>query len=266
MQSISTEPIISLKDIIKEYYWLRFTAKDNRTKIPVIDDCSYDFVFHKEKNAILNYDTNETSVNCNSEIFTIHQLTPPYSIKFDNELTFFTVKLQPWMNGHFFSMINGNGVIDLTKFKIFNNDLKRQIFGQSKPNEKFSIINDYFLNLNINLSKNQIFVKEICEFIIKNKGLTSVNELSHNFQKSRQYLNKIFKIEVLYSLKKYITSVRILDLVHYKIAHPKTSLTEITYLYQYFDQAHFIKDFKNICGINPKIFFDNLPEFLLRHQ
>ena len=115
------------------------------------------------------------------------------------------------------------------------------------------------------LTSTQILVKSICEYIYLKKGRISVEQISHHFKKSRQYLNRIFKQEVLYSLKKFIVTVRMLDLVKYKAKHPEISLTELSHEYDYFDQAHFVNDFKKVCGVTPKHFFDNLPEFLLRH-
>ncbi len=266
MQSASTAPVLPLQDILKEYYWLSIITKDKNKSIPIIDDCSYDFVFFKEKNAQLCYGRDNICLDCNAEVFTVHDLTPPYTIIFDNELTFFTIKPQPWMNGYFFPELKEKGVIDITQSSPFSPYFRKQIFGASSPEEKFALVNNHFQKLHIKLTTRQKLVKELCEFIQIKKGLVSINDISDHFKKSRQYLNKVFKQEVRYSIKKYVTAVRILSLVHYKVAHPNTSLTQITYEYLYFDQAHFIKDFKNICGIKPKLFFENLPEFLMRHK
>jgi len=35
------------------------------------------------------------------------------------------------------------------------------------------------------------------------------------------------------------------------------TLTDIAYESQYFDQNHFIKDFKDLVGVTPKEFLDN---------
>ena len=43
-------------------------------------------------------------------------------------------------------------------------------------------------------------------------------------------------------------------------SHSKTSLTEIALKGGYFDQAHFIKDFKTFSGYKPGDFFISIPE------
>jgi AraC-like DNA-binding protein len=43
-----------------------------------------------------------------------------------------------------------------------------------------------------------------------------------------------------------------------------TSLTDLAYENEYFDQAHFIKDFKEFTGLTPKEFYgDNLKMSLI---
>ena len=116
----------------------------------------------------------------------------------------------------------------------------------------------------VELTPSMELVRELCNYIYEKQGKVTVNQLSEDFNKSRQYLGKVFKKEVMYPLKKFIITVRILDLVRFRAKNPDVSLTQLSYDYGYFDQAHFINDFKKVCGVKPLQFFNNLPEFLLR--
>lgn len=258
-------PDNDLSNIVKEFYFIQIDAKNDSKQIPVIDDCCYDFIFFKEAQAKFYNGATPNPIIINSRIFTINGLKPPYKIVFDNTLTFFTIKLQPWVNNYFFSSIKKQGIIDMynnnSKFsEIYNNLLKN-----NSLDEIFNLANEYMLEDYFTLTPSMKFVKELCQFIHERKGIVSVNELSEHFNITRQYLNKVFKKEVKYSLKKYITTVRILDLVKFKSKQNNISLTEVCYDYGYFDQSHFIYDFKKICGVTPRYFFNNLPEFILRH-
>lgn len=261
----STSPSIELNSIVKEYYYLKIDAKDSFRSIPIIDDCCYDLVFFKEGNASFMYDFNEKSIDVNSHIFTIHDLNPPYKIGFHGSLTFFTIKLHPWVNGVFFSWIKDKGVINISKAKNSPSDLFKLLFQNDNFEEMFQFANDFMLKQTFTLSPNQELVKSMCDYIQLRQGIVKINELSNHFDKSRQYLSRVFKREVLYSLKFYITSVRILDLIKYKRNNDELALTEICYDYGYYDQAHFINDFKKVCGVTPSKYFSNLPEFILRH-
>ena len=253
----------SLKDIVKEYYV--FSNKEEKTKyVPVIDDCCYDIIFFKEANTTLTYGSNQKEIEIPYHIFTIHNLVPPYKLKFKESLNFFTIKLQPWANACFFSNLKEQGIHNLE-----DNDKYRRFFQEvfflHTNSEKFELADRLMKKQEVTLSTNAEFVKDVCLFIYERRGLVSVNEISDTFQKSRQYIGKLFKQNVLYGLKRFITTVRIVDLVKHRKDHEGISLTELSYQYNYFDQSHFIRDFKQVCGVTPTVFFDDLPKFLLRH-
>ena len=261
-----TLPYETLRDYFIEYYFISLNSGDLVKTIPIIDDCSYDFVFFKEADAILYYGRPTKKVHICHPIFTIHDVTPPYKISFKGDLNFFTIKLQPWQNGTLFSGLRTKGVSDVSSVISPDLEFYNQIFQLTEVSEKFDLANIELRKLHFEKSTSKELVKSLCQTIRANQGMITVNELSEQFQKSRQYLNKVFKQHVLYNLKKYITTIRILDLVKYKSKHSDLSLTELAHNYEYYDQAHFINDFKNVCGVSPKHFFEHLPEFLLRHK
>lgn len=252
-----------LNALFKECYYIQMDKDVKVRSIPVIDDCCYDLVFFKEANGTLSYGPQSTVLPIHKKVFTIHGLQPPYRIEVADGLTFFTIKVQPWANGHFFSDIRGNGVIDIANEGLGN--LWQALFSATTLAERFRLAEEFMQSHPLDASPSMTLVREICEYVYGNQGKVTVNELSERFGRSRQYLGKVFKKEVLYPLKKFIITVRILDLVKYKAQHPEISLTELGYLYDYFDQPHFINDFKKVCGVQPMYFFNNLPEFMLRH-
>lgn len=262
----SFKPHPDLKEIVKEYYLIDQKLSGETEDIPIIDDCCHDVVTFKEQRAYLQYGTDDTVVPINTKIFTILGLEPPYVLKVRNQLTFFTIKLQPWMNRYFFEGWKPNGIVDIENFhpnlKVIHEQLKG-VINMSRLVEKADAM---FLNQEIILTTKMSLVKELCEFIIKEEGLVKVKDLALRFDKSRQYINKTFHQEVMCSLKTFITAVKIVALVKRKAKSANVSLTHLSYDYGYFDQAHFINDFKKVCGVTPSQYFENLPEFILRHE
>ncbi len=57
--------------------------------------------------------------------------------------------------------------------------------------------------------------------------------------------------------KQFIKIVRFQNILNTFSVANSVSLTEIAYASGYFDQAHFIKDFKSFSGYTPKDFFAN---------
>jgi AraC-like DNA-binding protein len=261
----STQPHPKLKHIIKEYYLIHREADENTMEIPIVDDCCHDMIVFKEKTAKLHYGSNENSVHINAKIFTILGLEPPYMLSVENNLTFFTIKFQPWMNRYFFETIEPKGIVDLEDYNVKLTGIYEQLKQKHAMKQLVKSADELFLNKNIVLSPKMIFTQELCEFIIKKDGLVKVKDLARQFNKSRQYINKTFRREVMCSLKTFITSVRIVSLVKQKAKSDDLSLIQLTYDFGYFDQAHFINDFKKVCGVTPSYYFENLPEFILRH-
>lgn len=267
MKIESFKPDERYDNICKEIYDLILIKHDDRDFIPVIDDCSYDIVFYKERNCIFLYGKNNEVVDIQSGVFTIHNLnSPPYKLVSDSEISFVTLKFHPWMNSCLFGSLEGIGVIDLSKKNKQLLALHEKIFNTKTSSQRLELLNAFLYSLEVSFSNRMLFVMSVCETVFKENGKVSVNDLCNEFGKSRQYLNRAFKQEVLYSLKHFIITVRILSLIKFKLNENSITLTELCYDYGYFDQSHFIRDFKRVCGVTPKYFFENLSEFMLRHK
>jgi AraC-like DNA-binding protein len=261
----SRQPNPSSAHLVREYYYFSSGTLPQSRMVPVIDDGCYDFIFFKERDSVLLSGPDKQRHPIPFKVFTIHQLKPPYRIRFGESLTFFTIKVQPWANAHFFSFLEGPGVFDLLAVQPELERFHMKVFETENLSDTFDLADGLVSMTEQLLSPSAQWVKQICEAIYRERGMTSVNTLSEIFGKSRQYLNRIFKQEVLYSLKQFILTVRIMDLVKYRMANPEISLTDLCYEYDYFDQPHFNRDFRRICGVTPTQFFGNLPDFLLRH-
>lgn len=258
-------PDPSLAHLVKEYYYFSTGPLARARFVPVIDDGCYDIIFFKEQDSDLIWGPDQSVMHIPYRVFTIHQLKPPYKIRFGEQLTFFTIKVQPWANAHFFSPLEQPGIIDLLPIYPEFEGHHKILLGRTPLSEKFAGADGLINSANQALSPSAQWVRTICEAIYRDRGMISVQELSDRFGRSRQYLNKAFRQQVLYSLKQFILTVRIMDLVKYRIGNPDISMTELCYRYDYFDQPHFNRDFKRICGVTPTQFFGNLPEFMLRH-
>jgi AraC-like DNA-binding protein len=69
---------------------------------------------------------------------------------------------------------------------------------------------------------------------------------------SESYFRKLFREKVGMSAKRYFKIRRINRAIALIRNHPSMQLTEITYALGFFDQAHFIREFKSITGKSPK--------------
>jgi AraC-like DNA-binding protein len=75
-------------------------------------------------------------------------------------------------------------------------------------------------------------------------------------QLSKKQLERQFSLAVGTTPKVFCRVSRFLDVCHRLREYQQRTLTELTHECGYFDQSHFIKDFKQFSGFTPKQFSD----------
>ncbi|WP_439582690.1 AraC family transcriptional regulator [Dyadobacter bucti] len=112
------------------------------------------------------------------------------------------------------------------------------------------------------LVKNRAYepaVFSVINHIIENKGLTNVRDLAaQNFLSTRQFERK-FKAFSGFSPKLFSRITRFQSALG-AYGRLDKSLTEIAYECGYYDQSHFIHDFKAFSGQHPRFYFSGKAE------
>lgn len=98
---------------------------------------------------------------------------------------------------------------------------------------------------------------QTANFIKANGGSIKVEETADNFALSRRQFSRKFKEEVGLTPKQYSKIVRINNVRSALKTQDIKSLTTVGYDFEYYDQAHFIKEFKDIVELTPKEYFRN---------
>ena len=93
------------------------------------------------------------------------------------------------------------------------------------------------------------------ETIFNTNGQFSVNEFSKSNNINRRQLARKFSSAIGLSPKQLAKTIRIQATLKVLLNEQITSLTDLAYENEYFDQAHFIKEFKEFTGLTPKEFF-----------
>ena len=116
-------------------------------------------------------------------------------------------------------------------------------------------INHYFEGLNTR-NPNKNIVEKICEFIkLKNEEIT-VSEIGNYLNVSQRLLQIKFKTATGLTIKKYIKILKFRKSIDQmvNIGLEKLNLTDVALYNKYFDQSHFIKQFKDVMKTSPKTF------------
>jgi AraC-like DNA-binding protein len=92
------------------------------------------------------------------------------------------------------------------------------------------------------------------QYILTQKGNTDLDQLSDDCGISNRYLQQLFMEKVGFSPKFLIRIARFQQALNQLSRHEDASLTELTYRMGYYDQAHFIREFKEFTGTTPSQF------------
>jgi AraC-like DNA-binding protein len=90
-------------------------------------------------------------------------------------------------------------------------------------------------------------------FIHKSKGAIRISELMEALHVSQSPLEKRFREAVGTSPKKFASIVRFKNLLQDR--NPASSLVELAYEAGFYDQSHFIREFRNFTGDTPESYF-----------
>ncbi|MBV8253708.1 MAG: AraC family transcriptional regulator [Chitinophaga sp.] len=90
-------------------------------------------------------------------------------------------------------------------------------------------------------------------------GQLKIRDLATQLHISRDPLEKRFRSMVGTSPKHFAAIVRFRAVI--SRYHPNRSFTDLAYEAGYFDQAHFIRDFRLFTGQTPQAFFSHTPEW-----
>jgi AraC-like DNA-binding protein len=95
--------------------------------------------------------------------------------------------------------------------------------------------------------------------ILKNYGMVSIDSLARYVNMSLRNFERRFTEEVGMPPKLYARITRFFTAIEDKALHPHKTWTDITYQYNYFDQAHFIKEVKAFSFRSPEDLFRTTP-------
>ena len=152
-------------------------------------------------------------------------------------------------------------------------------FSKGKTENMDNVFNKYVLEklkYDINCSANdhelvsileEFIIKHIVDYSYKgraefaynsilNGDIYSVQHLAENLNLSTTSVRNLFKEAIGISPKELMKSSRLEKVMSHNISF-KSELTQLGLEYGYYDQAHFIKDFRSILGMTPKEYFKN---------
>lgn len=131
------------------------------------------------------------------------------------------------------------------------NEVEEKLAATSTDKQRINMVEQFLLSQLKDIQADKLIVEAV-KLIYQSKGIIRVKELNEKLFISQSPLEKRFRKVVGTTPKKFASIIRF-DTVLDNLNGTK-SLTEICYENNFFDQAHFIKDFKQFTGDTPEQF------------
>lgn len=130
-------------------------------------------------------------------------------------------------------------------------EVEEKLMLATSDKQRIKIIEQFFLSQLKDIQTDKLIVEAV-KLIYQSKGSIRIKELNEKLFISQSPFEKRFRKVVGTTPKKFASIVRFNTVLN-TLGNAK-SLTEICYENNFFDQAHFIKDFKQYTGDTPENF------------
>ncbi|NIF05168.1 helix-turn-helix transcriptional regulator [Chryseobacterium sp. Tr-659] len=248
-------PHPDLASIIK-CYWTLDSPKEETSQVQtIVPDGCMEMIFHYG-DLYKQYIEGEAVIQPRSCVF--GQLTHPLRIEPTGVTGIFSVRFHH--DGFVpFSTIPIKDMDDkaIPLEKLFGNNgikLEKDVLKAKTVEDKILTVESFLLQM-LNTETVDKIVKSTVDFLLDMNGKISINELSKQININRRQLERKFSSAIGLSPKQLSKIIRLQTTLKHLLNKEYSNLTALAHESEYYDQAHFIKDFKEFTGFTPKEFY-----------
>lgn len=256
-QTFEPNPLIN--SFVKCYWTLHAPKEANPEKQRIVPDGCMEMIFHHGD--LYKQYTEDGGYLLQPRCFVFGQITKTLEIQPRGVTAIFAVRFQP---DGFVPFANiplkqlENNAVSLSKlFGDEGLDLEHKIIAALTTQDRIAIIESFLMNRLMASETIDRMITSSVKTILDLKGQLSVMEIADAVDINRRYLERRFSTVIGLSPKQLAKIVRLQSTIHTMLSKNVDNLTVLAYESNYFDQAHFIKDFKEFTGVSPKKFYSN---------
>lgn len=219
-------------------------------------------VYEKAKIDFSNEGVKAISSNYPSSIFYTQNITHKRQVSLKGKFKKIGIVFEPLAINHFIPKPLANYNCNEGQFLGLGDEfttLLKELFNLSYE-EKITNLDNFFLSRKMTTIHPKL--KKAVAILFEEKGGISVTELAEKVAVSRKTLLRQFKLHIGCSVKEYSKLIKFRNAINDYLGQEKElSLTELAYQSYYYDQSHFIHQFKELSQEVPKDLLENLSEF-----
>jgi AraC-like DNA-binding protein len=191
--------------------------------------------------------------------------TETAEVHFTGTVPVFTIRFKPEA---LFSLFSLNGAEVFGRYEDISlmlgsdfRDFCHRIREKNNTSEMIAFSEQYLMSKLKERESKLDYVGRAAE-IMRDPGVTNIKEISNEVCISQRQLERKFREIIGIGPKHYLRLTRINRVLKLLEHGQSLDLTSVAYNCGYFDQAHFIKDFKKLTGKNPTLFVEQKQQFI----
>lgn len=259
MEYCTYEPGNDLAALIKCYWTLEGPKEERPERQTIVPDGCMEMIFHygDAYRQYLDAGNNIIQPLC----FVFGQLTRPLEIEPTGRTGIFSVRFRP--DGFFpFASIPikelENRAVPLESlFGTAGTEIQQRILTAGTTPERIRYIETFLGDRLADTAVIDRIVASTVETIMTLNGRLPVGTLSSRMRINRRQLERRFAAAIGLSPKQLSRTIRLQSTLRMLLSDSFPNLTAVAHESDYYDQAHFNKDFKELTGLTPKEFFGN---------
>jgi len=254
------QPHPDLASLVKCHWTLEVPAPDEPQKQRIVPDGCIELFFLLGDD-VKRY-TSEDKFIIQPRAMVIGQITEPFVIEPTGHVKSFAVRFYPFgfanfVQGSINDLANRETPLHLIFGERLSNELQQKIVQAATTENRIQIIEEFLLARLKDTATIDHIVKTTLDTILSTNGTTPINTILKNTLSKRRQLERNFRKQIGMSPKQLGKVIRLQTALKMLLQQRAEDLTSIAYESEYYDQAHFIRDFKEFTGTTPTAFLDD---------
>jgi len=254
------QPHSDLESLISCYWTLEVPADNDFQKQRIVPDGCIEMAF------ILGDDikryTSEDEFILQPRAVVLGQTIEPFYIEPTGYVNTFAIRFYPYGFANFVAepinnLANKETPIELLFEEKIAKELEQKIIQAKDIKERIEIAEKFLIARLNEKSIVENIVKSTVNVLLSTKGNASIKTILKEDLSKRRQLERKFANQIGVSPKQLGKVIRLQTALTMLLDKEAESLTNIAYESEYYDQSHFIKDFREFTGTNPKEFLGN---------
>jgi AraC-like DNA-binding protein len=143
-----------------------------------------------------------------------------------------------------------------TLFGAKGNQLEEQIYSATSNQERISLLRHFLIQQLKPIPAQNALLTHSIELIQRSAGQLSIGTIAQECSIGYKAMERLYQSKVGLSPKQYARIIRFQSLFKHYSSSSVNNFTELAYAAGYYDQAHFIRDFKHFSGVSPATYFN----------